>query len=120
MRGLASERFDTDFKTYYVTPEDVLSELPKIATAYDEPFGNSSALPAYFCARFAAADGRERLLAGDGGDELFAGNERYAKQEVFEHYAKLPAWGRRFLLGAHAVQGPVARPRAWSERRAVT
>jgi len=95
---LASERFDTDFKTYYVTPEDVLSELPKIAAAYDEPFGNSSALPAYFCARLAAADGRERLLAGDGGDELFAGNERYAKQEVFEHYAKLPAWGRHFLL----------------------
>ena len=95
---LASQRFDTDFKTYYVTPEDVLSELPKIAAAYDEPFGNSSALPAYFCARFAAADGRERLLAGDGGDELFAGNERYAKQEVFENYAKLPIWGRHFLL----------------------
>lgn len=95
---LASERFNTDFKTYYVTPEDVLAELPRIAAAYDEPFGNSSALPAYFCARFAAADGRERLLAGDGGDELFAGNERYAKQEVFEHYAKLPAWGQRFVL----------------------
>ncbi len=95
---LAGERFNTDFKTYYVTPEDVLDELPRIAAAYDEPFGNSSALPAYFCARFAAADGRERLLAGDGGDELFAGNERYAKQEVFEHYAKLPAWGRRFML----------------------
>ena len=95
---LASQRFDTDFKTYYVTPEDVLFELPKIAAAYDEPFGNSSALPAYFCARLAAADGRERLLAGDGGDELFAGNERYAKQEIFENYAKLPVWGRHFLL----------------------
>jgi asparagine synthase (glutamine-hydrolysing) len=75
-----------------------LAELPKIAAAYDEPFGNSSALPAYFCARFAAADGRQRLLAGDGGDELFAGNERYAKQQVFEHYAKLPGWGQRYLL----------------------
>ena len=95
---LASERFGTDFRTYYVTPEDVLAELPKIAAAYDEPFGNSSALPAYFCARFAAADGRRRLLAGDGGDELFAGNERYAKQQVFEHYAKLPEWSRGLLL----------------------
>lgn len=95
---LASERFKTDFKAYYVTPEDVLAELPRIAAAYDEPFGNSSALPAYFCARFAAADGRERLLAGDGGDELFAGNERYAKQEVFEHYAKVPAWGQKYVL----------------------
>jgi len=95
---LASERFKTEFKTYYVTPEDVLAELPRIAAAYDEPFGNSSALPAYFCARFAAADGRQRLLAGDGGDELFAGNERYAKQEVFEHYAKVPAWGKELVL----------------------
>jgi len=95
---LASERFNTDFQAYYVTPEDVLAELPKIAAAYDEPFGNSSALPAYFCARFAAADGRRRLLAGDGGDELFAGNERYARQQVFEHYMKVPKWGRRLLL----------------------
>ena len=95
---MASERFGTQFQTYYVTPEDVLSELPKIAAAYDEPFGNSSALPAYFCARFAASDGRQRLLAGDGGDELFAGNERYAKQQVFEHYEKLPGWGRNLVL----------------------
>ncbi|MCB1801311.1 MAG: asparagine synthase [Gammaproteobacteria bacterium] len=95
---IASERFGTRFNTYYVTPEDVLQELPRIAAAYDEPFGNSSALPAYFCARFAAADGRDRLLAGDGGDELFAGNERYAKQTVFERYAILPGAARRLLL----------------------
>lgn len=95
---LASEHFDTDFNTYYVTPDDVVAELPTIAAAYDEPFGNSSALPAYFCARLAAADGRTRLLAGDGGDELFAGNERYAKQQVFERYALLPRWGRERLL----------------------
>jgi asparagine synthase (glutamine-hydrolysing) len=95
---LASERFHTQFNTYYVTPDDVLAELPKIAAAYDEPFGNSSALPAYFCAKLAVGDGRTRLLAGDGGDELFAGNERYAKQEVFEHYTRLPDWSRRFVM----------------------
>lgn len=95
---LASDRFGTDFKTYYVTPEDVLTALPKIADAYDEPFGNSSALPAYFCARFAASDGRTRLLAGDGGDELFAGNERYQKQSVFERYGVIPGWARRGIL----------------------
>ena len=102
---LASERFKTDFNTYYVTPEDVLAELPRIAAVYDEPFGNSSALPAYFCARFAAADGRERLLAGDGGDELFAGNERYIKQDVFERYALLPDWVRRSVLEPLVFKG---------------
>jgi asparagine synthase (glutamine-hydrolysing) len=95
---LASERFDTDFQTYYVTPDDVVNALPTIAAAYDEPFGNSSALPTYFCARMAIDDGRTRLLAGDGGDELFAGNERYAKQTVFENYHELPRWLRRGLL----------------------
>lgn len=102
---LASERFGTDFKTYYVTPDDVLAELPTIAGAYDEPFGNSSALPAYFCARLAAADGRSRLLAGDGGDELFAGNERYAKQMVFERYNLLPAWSRKGIVEPLVFKG---------------
>ena len=95
---IAAERFDTRFNTYYVTPKDVLDGLPRIAAAYDEPFGNSSALPAYFCARLARSDGRTRLLAGDGGDELFAGNERYAKQTVFEHYGQLPGWLRHGAL----------------------
>jgi asparagine synthase (glutamine-hydrolysing) len=93
---IASERFGTEFNTYYVTPQDVVKALPEIASAYDEPFGNSSALPAYFCAQMAVRDGRQRLLAGDGGDELFAGNERYVKQRVFERYRHLPSWLRRF------------------------
>ena len=94
----ASQQFGTTFNAYYVTPSDVLQALPRIAAAYDEPFGNSSALPAYFCARLAVDDGRERLLGGDGGDELFAGNERYAKQAVFERYQLLPGWLRARLL----------------------
>ncbi len=108
---IASEHFGTQFNTYYVTPDDVLSALPRIAAAYDEPFGNSSALPAYFCARVAAEDGRQRLLAGDGGDELFAGNERYAKQRVFERYGLLPAWSRRLLEPLTAASVCDAVPR---------
>lgn len=113
---LASERFDTVFNTYYVTPEDVLDALPKIAAAYDEPFGNSSALPAYFCAQFAASDGRARLLAGDGGDEIFAGNERYAKQEIFEHYGRLPAWLRRRFLEPLVASAPDMLPKIGKAR----
>ena len=62
-----------------------------MAAAYDEPFGNSSALPALFCASLARQDGKRRLLAGDGGDELYAGNARYAKQQVFEVFQHLPS-----------------------------
>jgi asparagine synthase (glutamine-hydrolysing) len=67
-----------------------------IAAYYDEPFGNSSALAAYYCAKLAKEHGIQRLLAGDGGDEIFAGNERYAKQMLFEHYHRLPT----FVSGA--------------------
>jgi len=108
----ASDKFDTRFHTYYVTPSDVCTALPKIAAAYDEPFGNSSALPAYFCARLARADGRERLLAGDGGDELFAGNERYQKQAVFERYHRLPGWLRSFVLEPLVAHLPSGLPKS--------
>lgn len=95
---IASQHFKTRPHEYYVTPEDVLEILPMVAAAYDEPFGNSSAIPAYFCAKLARENGMDRLLAGDGGDELFAGNERYAKQTLFETYSKLPAGLRRYLI----------------------
>lgn len=76
---------------FYVTPEDVLNTLPILASAYDEPFGNESAVSSYLCASHAKRDGVKVLLAGDGGDEVFGGNERYSKQMVFEHYARIPA-----------------------------
>jgi len=87
---ISAKKFGVKLNEYYVTPDDVVDALPDIATSYDEPFGNSSALPAYFCAKLAAEDGIKCLLAGDGGDEIFAGNERYAKQDVFEAYHKIP------------------------------
>lgn len=83
---------------YYVTPEDVADAVPSMTAAYDEPFGNSSVIPAYLCAKMAAAEGVDRLLAGDGGDELFAGNVRYAKQLLFEHYGRVPRALRHSLL----------------------
>ena len=87
---IASKHFKTEPHEYYLTPEDAVAAIPKIAEHYDEPFGNSSALPTYYCAKLAKENGVNRLLAGDGGDELFAGNERYAKQLLFESYFKVP------------------------------
>lgn len=95
---LAARHFGTDHHEYYVTPDDLLDGIPRVATHYDQPFGNSSAVPAWICARKAKEDGITKLLAGDGGDELFGGNVRYSKQRVFEHYGKLPGPLRRFAL----------------------
>ncbi len=102
---LAARHFGATHREYYVTPDDLVAAIPTVAASYDQPFGNSSALPAYYCARMARDDGIGHLLAGDGGDELFGGNARYAKQKVFDLYFRLPAALRRGLLEP-ALLGP--------------
>ncbi len=107
---VTAAHFGLELNEYYVTPDDVVNALPTVAAAFEEPFGNSSALPTYFCARLAAADGTELLLAGDGGDELFAGNTRYAHQTLFEHYCRIPDWLRSRVIEPAAELLPDALP----------
>jgi len=106
---LTARHFKTEHHEYYVTPDDLVAGIPAVAAHYDQPFGNSSALPAYYCARMARDDGVTRLLAGDGGDELFGGNTRYAKQKVFGAYERVPSALRRGLLEPLFHLRPVAR-----------
>ncbi len=94
---IAAKHFGTKGMEYYLTPEDIIDAVPRIAALYDEPFGNSSVIPTYYCAKFAKDNGEDILLAGDGGDELFAGNDRYAKQQVFEFYNLVPGIAQKAL-----------------------
>jgi asparagine synthase (glutamine-hydrolysing) len=96
---ITARHFKADHHEYYVTPDDVVAAIPLIASAYDQPFGNASAVPAYYCARSAVADGVHRMLGGDGGDELFGGNDRYARQYRLSLYERLPAVARAALSG---------------------
>jgi asparagine synthase (glutamine-hydrolysing) len=107
---ITAKHFGVKLNEYYVTPEDVVDALPIVAASYDEPFGNSSALPAYFCAKVAAENGVQRLLAGDGGDELFGGNERYVKQDIFEAYGKIPNGLRKTIIEHIVSRLPSAIP----------
>ncbi|ALT77276.1 asparagine synthase [Paucibacter sp. KCTC 42545] len=95
---LAAKHFNTEHHEYYVTPKDLVQSIPLVAGFYDQPFGNSSALPAYYCAMMAKQDGVTKILAGDGGDELFGGNTRYAKQKVFGVYDDIPQGLRTALV----------------------
>ena len=99
---IAARHFGTDHHEYYVTPDDLLASIPAVASSYDQPFGNSSVLPAYYCAKLARDSGVDKLFGGDGGDELFGGNTRYAKQRVFGAYDFVPAFARK---GFEAVLG---------------
>jgi len=94
---IASRHFGLVHHEHYLTPDEVAAAIPKLAASFDQPFGNSSVVPAYYCALRAKQDGFDRILAGDGGDELFAGNSRYAMQKVFELYHVLPRGLREAL-----------------------
>lgn len=95
---ISARHFGADHAEYFVTPEDVGNALPVILDAFDEPFANASAIPTYYCAKLARARGVDVLYAGDGGDELFAGNARYAAQRLFDYYGRVPGWMRRRVV----------------------
>ena len=63
--------------------------LPKLVWHYDQPFADSSAIPSFLVAQMT----REHVkvaLTGDGGDELFAGYERFAAARLAENYRRTP------------------------------
>ncbi len=104
-----------------LSPQDAIDAIPRLIEFYDEPFANSSALASYHCALLAKQNGLDTLLAGDGGDELFAGNERYATDKRFAIYQSVPKWFRRRILEPvvgllPANGGPLSLPRRYIRR----
>jgi asparagine synthase (glutamine-hydrolysing) len=93
-----AQKFQTRHHEKFLTPTDAADAISLIMRYFDEPFANSSAIGSYFCARMARENGVSTLLAGDGGDEVFAGNERYASDKRFALYQNLPVWLRRGLV----------------------
>lgn len=91
-------KFETEQHDCRLSPEDAMSAIPRIAKYYDEPFANSSAIAAYFCGVMAHECGVNLLLGGDGGDELFAGNQRYEADKYFALYHRVPRIVRRALI----------------------
>lgn len=87
---MVAERFDTDHTEIIVDPDPAI--LPELVRAYGEPFGDSSAIPSYYVAR----ETRRSVtvaLNGDGGDEAFAGYQRYIAYNLAERLP-LPAFLR--------------------------
>lgn len=100
-RGVAAQvaaHLGTDHHEW-ITDLDAARLIPAIAAVYGEPFADTSALPTALLCR--AARGRATVaLSGDGGDEVFAGYERY-QGILFEDRLRrvLPQFARRSMIG---------------------
>lgn len=81
-------RFKTDHHEKIVKA-DSFDLLHKIISAFDEPFGDPSSIPAFLVSEFARHD-LKVVLSGDGGDELFSGYLWTRKEAFLEQYRRLP------------------------------
>lgn len=95
---IAATQFQTDHHEIFLEPHHVVDIFEKMAAFFNQPYGNTSAIAAYYCAAAAKQAGMAALLAGDGGDELFAGNERYLLLRRPDVYGKIPAPIRTWLF----------------------
>jgi asparagine synthase (glutamine-hydrolysing) len=96
-----ARHYGTEHHELIVTPR-ICQEVDRLVWHFDEPFADQSALPTFAVASLA----REHVtvvLSGDGGDELFAGYTRYARDRRRERCARLPRALR------YGVMRPLAR-----------
>jgi asparagine synthase (glutamine-hydrolysing) len=107
---ITSNHFQSRHYEYVVTPQDTIAAIPILTETYDEPFGNSSAVPTYYCAKLGKDNNVNVMLAGDGGDELFAGNERYLTDRIFSFYHEIPATFRKRMIEPVLLNFPFEIP----------
>ncbi len=104
-----AEQFGTEHTELILKP-DVEALIQDIVWYLDEPFGDSSAIPTYMVSKLAAEQVKV-VLSGDGGDELFAGYDRYAVEQRERRYEYAPAPLRQILglIGASMPEGAKGR-----------
>jgi asparagine synthase (glutamine-hydrolysing) len=87
-----ADHLGTDHHEFVMRP-DAITDLPKLAAVFGEPFGDSSAIPTHYLCR-ATRKHVKVALSGDGGDELFGGYERYRAMALGSRLKALGALGR--------------------------
>jgi asparagine synthase (glutamine-hydrolysing) len=89
---LVAERYGTDHHELVLRP-DAVELFPKLVESFDEPFGDSSALPTYLVSELAVGEVKV-ALSGEGGDELFGGYYTYVADLLARRVGRLAALAR--------------------------
>jgi asparagine synthase (glutamine-hydrolysing) len=128
---LVAKRYRTEHHELVLRP-DAVELLPKLVEAFDEPFGDSSAVPTYLVSQLAAGEVKV-ALSGEGGDELFGGYYTYVADLLAPRLGRLATLAspliealpsssgkasfdykaKRFARAAHLP--PLERHHAWKE-----
>src|ERR1700722_15271977 len=104
---LVAKTFGTDHHELIVEP-DLLDTITQLTEHMEEPFGDSSMLPTYFVSRLARKYVKV-ALTGDGGDEAFAGYERY-RIHLQDRSRKIPGWAKKLYRERLYRRVPYAMP----------
>ena len=91
-----AQKFGADHHEFILKPE-ALDVLPKLVEAFDEPFADPAAIPTWHLSQVT----RQHVtvaLNGDGGDEAFAGYQRYYADSIADAYRLVPTFLRKFLF----------------------
>ena len=99
----------TDHTELYVSADRAMAALPQLASWFDEPFADSSQVPTYLVSEMTRRHATV-VLSGDGGDELFAGYNRYTWANTLWRYVRLLPRPSRAVLAAALRAIP---PSAW-------
>lgn len=102
--GEVAEKFGTDHSEFEVQPENFDESLAKVLHHYDEPFGDSSAIPTAYVSKIAAQKVK-MVLTGDGGDEVLSGYNAYQVEKFAGSYQKIPSFMRSTFSGTVTALG---------------
>ncbi len=106
--------YNTDHHEIRLNSNEILQIIPEALSSLGEPFADSSMLPTFVVSRETRKDVTV-ALAGDGGDELFAGYRLYLGETFFKYYDYFPQWFRRYGLESWISLLPDSRNIKWLE-----